>query len=109
MFDIDNSEKCIRLRNMLNTEITFKTGANVMNVELGYNVSNNKWWIGIVVNKSCIARKLVKEYVKEVFGLDCLKIDESMRTVVRNDRVLYSGLDINELLQIDVLCKMKGY
>ena len=104
-----NNEKCIRLRNMLNSEITFKTGANVVDVELGYNISNNKWWIGIVVIKSSIACKLVKDYMLKVFGLKPLRIDESVHRLLRNDRILYSGLSKDELMNVDILCRMKGY
>ena len=110
MFDAShNNEKCIRLRNMLNNEIVFKTGANVVDVELGYNISNNKWWIGIVVIKSCMACELVKDYMLKVFGLRHLRIDESVHRLLRNDRILYSGLSRDELIDIDVLCRMKGY
>lgn len=104
-----NDEKCIRLKHMLNTEIKFKTGANVVDVELGYNISNNKWWIGIVVIKSCMACKLVEDYMLKVFGLKPLRVDESVHRLLRNDRILYSGLSKDELMDIDVLCRMKGY
>lgn len=104
-----NDEKCIRLRNMLNTEITFKTGANVVDVELGYNISNNKWWIGIVVIKSGMACKLVKDYMLKVFGLKPLRVDESVHRLLRNNRILYSGLSKDELMDVEVLCRMKGY
>ena len=104
-----NDEKCIRLRNMLNTEIKFKTGANVVDVESGYNISDNKWWIRIVVIKSCIACELVKDYMLKAFGLRYLRIDESVHGVLRRDRILYSGLSKEELIDMDILCRMKGY
>lgn len=110
MFDASHkNEKCIRLRNMLNNEIKFKTGANVVDIELGYNISDNKWWIRIVVSKSCIACELVKDYMLKVFGLKHLRIDESVHGVLRHDRILYNGLSRDELINVDVLCRMKGY
>ena len=111
MFDANyKDEKCIRLKNMLNTEITFRTGANVVDVELGYNISKNTWWIGIVVIKSCMACKLVKDYMLKVFGLKPLRVDEGVHGgLLRTDRILYSGLSKDELMDIDVLCRMKGH
>lgn len=105
----DNNEQCIRLMKLLNNEVKFKTGARVLDIELGYNIYTNSRTLGIVVNKSCMACELVKDYMLKVFGLRHLRIDESMCNVIRNDRILYSRLSKDELMNIDVLCRMKGY
>jgi len=55
----DNNEQCSRLMKLLNTEVEFKTGARVLDIELGYDIyTNNSTTLGIVVNKSCMACEL---------------------------------------------------
>jgi len=105
----DNNEQCSRLMKLLNNEVEFKTGARVLDIELGYDIYTNSRKLGIVVNKSCMACELIKDYMLKAFGLRHLCIDESMCSAIRNDRILYSGLSSNELINIDVLCRMKGY
>jgi len=105
----DNNEQCSRLMKLLNTEIKFKTGARVLDIELGYDIYTNSRTLGIVINKSCMASELVMDYMLKMFGLRHLCIDESMCNAIRNDRILYSGLSRDKLMGVDVLCRMKGY
>ena len=105
----DNNEQCNRLMKLLNTEVKFKTRARVLDIELGYDIYTNNRTLGIVVNKSCMVCELVKDYILKTFGLRYLCIDESMCSAIRNYRILYSGLSRDELISVDVLCRMKGY